>query len=99
MNEYSYDQIYGVDLNAYMDRLGLSLEDLFLKTTTDIKFLKENLKREVQKDNPDEYLVTVIFNTIEKKEKHLQRMKEWAKIYCSHEYKLLKESDAWKNEL
>ena len=97
--EYTYDQIYGVDLNAYMDRLGISLEDLFLKTLTDIQFLKENLRREVEKKNPDDYLISVIYNTIEKKEKHLERMKEWAKVYCTHEYNMLRSSENWDKAL
>ena len=92
MIEYTYDQIYGVDLNAYMDKLGFSLEDLVLKTMADIEFLKKNLRKEVNKpkENQDDYLITVIFNTINKKEKHLSRIIEWAKTYCELEYEDLK---------
>jgi hypothetical protein len=79
-----------------MGRLGLSLEDLLLKTVTDIEFLKENLKKITERDQ-DSYLQKIVFDMIQKKEKHLSKIIEWAKIYCKQEYDQLKESDSWKN--
>jgi hypothetical protein len=95
---YNYEDIYGVSLHAYMNELGLSLEDLFSKTITDIKFLKENLYRVTYKKE-NAQLQKVIFDTINKKQKHLDRMIEWAKIYCAEEYEGLRKDENWRGLL
>jgi hypothetical protein len=76
---YNYDDIYGVSLDEYVARQGITLEDLINKTKIDIAILKENLRRVVKEDRPypDNYLETVIFKTISKKEKHLDHLLDW----------------------
>jgi hypothetical protein len=76
---YNYDDIYGVSLDEYVARQGITLEDLINKTKMDIAILKENLRRVVKEDRPypDNYLETVIFKTISKKEKHLDHLLDW----------------------
>ena len=80
MTEYSYDDIYGIPLGEYLERHGVDLKNLITKVQIDIVLLKENLKRvlEEQRPYPDNYIETVIFQTIKKKEKHLLRLMEWA---------------------
>jgi hypothetical protein len=76
---FTYDDIYGVTLDEYVKRHGLDLEDLINKTKMDIAILKENLGK-VIKDKlpyPDSYLETIIFQTIKKKERHLQHLLDW----------------------
>jgi hypothetical protein len=76
---YTYDDIYGVSLDEYVKRHGLTLEDLIEKTKMDISILKENLSKVLKERRPypDNYLETVIFQTIKKKEKHLEHLSEW----------------------
>jgi len=79
MTEYSYDDIYGISLDEYIKRHGVELHDLIAKVQIDIALLKENLKRVLkeQRPYPDNYIETVIFQTIKKKEKHLQHLLDW----------------------
>jgi len=80
MIKYSYDDIYGIPLGEYLERHGVDLKNLISKVQIDIVLLKENLKRvlEEQRPYPNNYLETVIYQTIQKKEKHLQHLMEWA---------------------
>jgi hypothetical protein len=76
---YSYDDIYGISLDEYVKRHGLTLEGLIEKTKVDIGILKENLKKtlEEKKPYPDSYIENVIFQTIRKKEAHLEHLLDW----------------------
>jgi hypothetical protein len=76
---YTYDDIYGISLDEYVKKHDVTLDDLIEKTKTDILLLKENLSKVLKEKRPypDNYLETVIFQTIKKKEKHLEHLSEW----------------------
>ena len=78
---YSYDDIYGVSLDNYCAAHGLTPDDLIKKVKTDIDILKANLSKVLaeKRPYPDNYLETVIFKTIKKKEKHLEHLLDWSK--------------------
>lgn len=76
---FTYDDIYGVTLDEYIKRHELTLDDLVNKTKRDINILKENLGKVLKRKlpYPDSYLETVIYQTIKKKEKHLDHLLDW----------------------
>jgi hypothetical protein len=76
---FTYDEIYGVSIEEYTKRHNIDIEDLIKKTKIDIEILKENLKRtmSMKLQYPDDYIITEIFKTINKKEKHLEHLQNW----------------------
>jgi hypothetical protein len=78
--EYSYDEIYGVNIDEYAALHDTTVQDLIEKTKLDIDILSKRLKYLVKNDDTgSNHLVTVVFNTISKKQKHLSRLEEWQK--------------------
>jgi len=79
---YTYDDIYGISIDKYCDEHGLTVDDLIKKVKTDIKILKQNLAEVLKKDlpYPENYLETIIYKTISKKEKHLQHLLDWKQL-------------------
>jgi len=79
MSNYTYDDIYGISLDEYCKWHNLKLDDLIKKVQVDIDILKVNLDKTLRKKlpYPESYLETVIFQTIKKKEKHLQHLLDW----------------------
>jgi hypothetical protein len=81
VRDYSYDEIYGVDLDTYCKLQGITIDDLIESVEMDIKILKQNLNHQVWgKKNIEEMdfnLIGTIHAIINKKEKHLKRLKEW----------------------
>jgi hypothetical protein len=79
--EYSYDEIYGVDIDEYAKLHGTTDQDLIEKTKLDIDILSKRLRYLVEhEDNMGtNHLITVVFNTISKKQKHLSRLEECQK--------------------
>ena len=79
--EYSYDEIYGVNIDEYAKLHGTTVQDLIEKTKLDIDILSKRLRYLVQHEEKigTNHLITVVFNTISKKQKHLSRLEEWQK--------------------
>jgi len=74
---YNLDRLYGVDIEAYCKAHNTDIESLIKKVETDIALLKTNLHKETYKDNPDWNLVSAVHILLNKKEKHLKRLKQW----------------------
>jgi hypothetical protein len=76
---YTYDDIYGITIDEYCAAHNLTLDDLIYKTKIDIKLLKDNLAAVLkeQRPYPENYIETIIFQTIKKKEKHLEHLLDW----------------------
>jgi len=76
-----YDIIYGVDLGEYLRFHNKSKEKLIEEIETDIEILQENYQKYAQRNrnlNDDELsIIYNIRNLIEKKRKHLERIKRW----------------------
>ena len=83
--EFNYDEIYGVDITEYCSAHNTSMEDIIKKIKIDINLLKNRLQDLIYSENFDktldyrkkDFLITVIFNLIKKKEAHLERIKNW----------------------
>ena len=73
----NYNDLYGISLSEYIKKQNTTLKDLQEKVKTDIDLLKQNLGKVIQKEGISSYAVTLIHNTISKKETHLQRLKDW----------------------
>jgi len=77
----NYDIIYGVDLGEYLKIHNKTKEQLEKEIETDIKILQTNYQRYAQRNHTltDEELeiASAIRKLIEKKRKHLERIKKW----------------------
>jgi hypothetical protein len=73
----NYDELYGISINEYVDAQSITISQLIDKVKVDIKLLKENLKKVLENEGITNAKVTVISNTIKKKEKHLERLRNW----------------------
>jgi len=74
---FSYDEIYGIDLNEYLKRQNKKINDLINEIETDINILKDNMRKNIYVNNPNWILIGEIHKVIVKKENHLRRLKEW----------------------
>lgn len=79
MFNYTYDDIYGISLDEYLARHGVTIDDLINKIKMDIAILKENQARvyENKLPYPESYLETIMYEAIKKKEKHLEDLLTW----------------------
>jgi hypothetical protein len=79
--EYSYDELYGVDIEEYCKIHNTTLEDLIQKSEIDIELLRKNMGRLLQEDLTYEegYITKVLFDLIKKKQKHVDHLKMWTK--------------------
>jgi len=84
---FNYDDLYGVNLKEYCIAHNTNPEKLIQKIDIDIRLLKNRLnyllEQESQKpfreqNNSDLYLITKVYQLIQKKEKHKDRLREWA---------------------
>ena len=84
----NYDEIYGVDLDTYCKLHGVSVDKLIEKVKTDIKLLQNNLHYLVWVKNVDvcDLLVREVYYLLQKKEKHLQRLKRWKREEVLKDY-------------
>ena len=75
----NYDEIYGVDLPTYCNIHNIRVENLINKVEIDIKLLQNNLHYLVWVKNVDvcDLLVREVYYLLQKKEKHLKRLKKW----------------------
>lgn len=80
MNDYSYDDIYGVDLETYCKVHNTTIDHLIEKIEIDINLLQSRMGEllEVEWSQQNNALITHIYNLIKKKDKHKERLKEWA---------------------
>ena len=78
---HTYDEIYGMDLDGYCKLQGVTVDGLIQKVEIDIEILKVRLNEEFTIDIKDPKYNSPISNTIysliNKKQKHLNRLKEW----------------------
>ena len=76
----NYDQLYGMTIDEYCKAHNTNVDNLINKTNTDIKLLEKRLKHLVWKDNKLlEPIVGSCFMLLNKKRKHLKRLKKWKK--------------------
>ena len=71
----TYDELYGLSLEQYCERHGITIDDLIQKTKTDIDILSERL------DGIGDFIsheFTTVYNALNGKRKHLSRLEEWA---------------------
>lgn len=79
---YNYDLLYGVNIKEYVKRHNTKIDNIIKKTEIDIAILKENLLKITRgnlKHLPEKYplIEKEIYDLIDKKKKHLERLKEW----------------------
>ena len=82
MGEFSYDQIYGINIDEYCKIQGINIDTLITMIEKDIEILKKNLWKETRETLPgceNWNLIFEIKKTLDKKEKHLKRLKSWRK--------------------
>ncbi len=75
------DDLYGVSLNEYCAIHGTTPEALIQKTCTDIALLRQRLHRLVwnaEQDPKNEDLIPHVKEKMERKQRHLERLMEWA---------------------
>jgi hypothetical protein len=74
---YSYDELYGVDLTEYLKRTNKSRDKLIFELNQEIKMLKKNLQEKIEELGVTDPLVGSIWELLQKKEKHLKRIRKW----------------------
>ena len=72
-----YNNLYGISLEDYIKEQETTLSSLIQKVQKDILLLENNLKKVIKDKDLTDPDVNIIFNTIKKKQKHLQRLKDW----------------------
>ena len=82
---FNYDEIYGLDINDYCEAIGFTIDQLIKKNEKEIEILKEKLKKLVwcEEDTIDPNktmeLINCRYELLQKKERHLERLKKWKK--------------------
>ena len=77
MKNFTNDEIYGVDIFEYCKAHNTSLPALILNVKKDIELLEKNFKYHVfENDIREIELIQEIYNTLEKKKRHLKRLLE-----------------------
>jgi hypothetical protein len=79
MTRYSYDDLYGIDLDIYCEAHETSIGQLIRKIKIDIDLLTNNLRDLVKVHylEQNSQLINYISSTIDKKRKHIERLEEW----------------------
>jgi hypothetical protein len=78
--KYSYDDIYGCDLDTYCATHNTDVESLVEKIDRDIELLNHRLKYLVGIPlmDQDVTLINFIYRLIGKKQKHKERLQGWS---------------------
>jgi len=80
-NEFSYDDIYGLDIQEYCDFHGVSIDSLIEKVQKDILLLEKRFQEEfvidVTSENYNSPLSRAIYKLLRSKIKHLDRLLAW----------------------
>lgn len=80
MQEIGYDELYGLNIDEYCKAHNISINDLINKTSIDIDLLKKRLQYLIwTKDEILNPLTCEVFKLLNKKQKHLERLKKWKK--------------------
>jgi len=81
MSAYDLNDIYGVDIGTYCDRLGTTPEKLIEDKYTEIEMLQENYDRllERRRDMSIALLCSHINGVIHSKQKKIARIEKWMK--------------------
>ena len=77
---YSYDEIYDIDLDTYCAMHNTSIEALISKIDIDIDILYAAMKKliDIHFMEQDSTKLTYIHNLIKKKSEHKERLRDWA---------------------
>jgi hypothetical protein len=75
----TYDELFGVTLTEYLKEHNTNLTSIIEKIEIDIMLLKKNLKNIISMNGILDSKIDIIYKTINKKEKHLNRLIEWSK--------------------
>ncbi len=76
---FSYDEIYGVNLDEYCKLHNTTVDDLIRKSNVDISILHSNLDVLLHKDlsHDEGYIIDFIFGLIKKKQDHIFKLEAW----------------------
>jgi hypothetical protein len=79
MTGYTYDELYGVDLDSYCAAHETTIKHLIEKIDIDIQILNDRMKKLMapyfmEQDNT---LINTIHNLIKKKNEHKDRLNDW----------------------
>ena len=77
---YSYDEIYGIDLDTYCAMHDTTIEKLISKIDIDIDILMVQMKKIIDIDFRihDSTKLTYLHSLIKKKSDHKERLYDWA---------------------
>jgi methyl coenzyme M reductase subunit C-like uncharacterized protein (methanogenesis marker protein 7) len=76
---YSYDELYGVDLNEYLKFHNKTKNQLEKEIERDIKLLKSNLDKLIKERDITDPLIGSVYELLKKKSNHLKRIRKWKK--------------------
>ncbi len=76
---YSYDDIYGIDLDSYCAAHNTNISQMIEKTDIDIEILKDRMRILMAPywRDQDTALIGHIYKLLNKKTNHKERLKEW----------------------
>lgn len=77
------DVIYGIGINEYCEKHGITIYDLIKRCETDIQLIFTNYLKYAQKEkfSEQDYIdIEIIKKALDKKRKHLIRLNKWKNI-------------------
>ncbi len=82
MGFLTYDELYGIDINDYCLAHNTTIDEIISKSRIDIKLLKNNLKRLLNRAKGDDSveaaaMITPVHSAIQKKQNHINKMEDW----------------------
>ncbi len=96
----TYEKLYGVSLDEYCKYHNINPERLVQKTKKDIELLKRNLHKHTYEIEPTNWnLVSQIHKLLNKKIKHLERLKEWIKTKSNNKDNRTNQNKRIQNDL
>ncbi len=81
MTKFSYDELYGVDIDEYCKLHETTIAALIRKSQIDIKIMYDNLDSLLHQklSHDDGFIIDTIFALIRKKEAHIFALEDWQK--------------------
>jgi hypothetical protein len=75
----NYDELYGIDLDKYLEFHNKTKNQLEKEIEKDIKLLKNNLDKLIKERDITDPLIGAVYELLKKKENHLKRIRKWKK--------------------
>jgi len=75
----NYDELYGISIDEYCKYHNTTIDSLISKTSKDIELLKRRLNCLIYEEKVDigSQLINDVYSLLQKKERHLERLKKW----------------------